>query len=175
MMKLKILLLFLFISITARSQEIMTLKAKNYKATSVWNFITPNYALTNEVKVQIAKTENGGILKLSAATTNTNFILSGTVYVYLSDNSFISCTDKGIFENSQNTLNSYFVFTAAEMTKLKQSNIASIRFNIKGTSNDFSSQTGNFTAINKQSNFTMTHTNSKNTFDTVKEISSLYL
>ncbi|MGM8363147.1 hypothetical protein ACSV4D_14635 [Flavobacterium sp. ARAG 55.4] len=174
-MRLKILLLFLFISFVVESQEIMTLKSKNYKATTAWSFITPNYALSNKIQVQIARTENGGILKLSAATTNTDFILSGTVYVYLSDNSFISCTDKGLFENSVNTLNSYFIFTAAEMNRLKKSNIESIRFNIKGNSNSFSSQTGNFTAINKQSYFTTAQSGSRNTFETFKEIAQLYI
>lgn len=173
-MKSTILFLFLFISIAASSQEIMVLKGnKQYKATSSWNFICTNYSLSGEVQVQVAKTENGGILKLSVDTTNPKFILAGTVYVYLSDNSFISCADKGLFENSDGKLHSYFIFTPAEMTKLKKLNINSIRFNIKGNSNDFSSQTGNFTAINKKSYYTSTYYNSKNTFETNKEISAL--
>ncbi|RVT75352.1 hypothetical protein EOD40_11350 [Flavobacterium sufflavum] len=173
-MKSKILLLLLFISITATSQQIMTLKGnKQYKATPNWNFISTNYALGGEVQVQVAKTESGGILKLSAATTNPKFIISGTVYVYLSDNSYISCSDKGLFENSDTRLNSYFTFTAAEMNKLKKLNIASIRFNIKGKSDNFSSQTGNFTALNKKSYYTSSCEKSKNIFDTNKEITLL--
>jgi hypothetical protein len=173
-MKSKILLFFLLISIAATSQEIMTLKAnKQYKATPNWNFISTNYSLSGEVQIQVAKTESGGLLKISAATTNPKFIISGTTYVYLSDNSYISCTDKGLFENSDNTLSSYFTFTAAEMNKLKKLNIASIRFNIKGKLGNFSSQTGNFTAINKKSYYTTSYKNSKNTFDTNKEISVL--
>jgi hypothetical protein len=174
-MKSKILLLLLFISIAATSQETMTVKGnKQYKATPNWNFISTNYSLTGEAQVQIAKTENGGLLKLSVATTNPKFILAGTVYVYLSDNSFISCSDKGLFENSDDTLNSYFVFTAAEMSKLKKLNIESIRFNIKGASDNFSSQTGNFTAINKKSYYTSSYNNTRKIFETAQELNKLY-
>ncbi|MEO8253758.1 MAG: hypothetical protein ABI554_05165, partial [Flavobacterium sp.] len=115
-MKSKILLLFLFISIAATSQEIMTVKGnKKYKATPNWNFIIQNYSLSGEVLVQVAKTETGGILKLSVSATNPKFIIAGTVYIYMKDNSFISCSDKGLFENNDTTLTSYFIFTAAEM------------------------------------------------------------
>lgn len=173
-MKSKILFLFLFISIIASSQEIMTIKGgKQYKATPNWNFISTTYSLSSEVQVQVAKTDNGGILKLSVATTNPKFILAGTVYIYLSDNSFISCTDKGLFENSDTTLTSYFIFTPAEMTKLKKLNISSIRFNIKGNSDSFNSQTGNFTAINKISFYTIKYDNKKKVFETAQEINKL--
>lgn len=174
-MKSKILLLLIFVSVCAKSQEIMTLKGVRYKATPIWNFISTNYSLTGEVQAQIAKTENAGLLKLSVATTNNKFSITGTVYVYLSDNTYISCADKGLLENSNNTLSSYFVFTAAEMNKLKKQNIQSIRFNIKGKSDYFSSQTGNFTAVNKKSYYTSKYTNDKNTFETAHEISQLYL
>lgn len=167
-------LLFLLIAITASSQEAMTIKGnKQYKASPNWNFVSNNYSFSGEVQVQIAKTENGGILKLSVATSNRQFILAGTVYVYLNDNSYISCTDKGLFENSDDTLTSYFMFTAAEMSKLKKQNIQSIRFNIKGKSNNFSSQTGNFTAINNKNYYSSSYENTKNTFETAKEISLL--
>ncbi|MBA0883066.1 hypothetical protein [Flavobacterium undicola] len=50
-MKSKIVLFFLFISIAATSQEIMTLKGnKQYKATPNWNFISTNYSLSGEVQ-----------------------------------------------------------------------------------------------------------------------------
>lgn len=173
-MKSKIILFFLFISIAATSQEIMNLKGnKQYKATPNWNFISTNYSLSGEAQIQVAKTESGGLLKISIATTNPKFIISGTTYVYLSDNSYISCTHKGLFENSDNTLSSYFTFTAAEMNKLKKLNIASIRFNIKGKSDNFSSQTGNFTAVNKKTYYSTSYKKSKNIFDTSKEISAL--
>ncbi len=174
-MNIRLLLLFLIIGFSASSQEIMNFKNNTkYKATTNWNFISNNYSLSGEVQVQVAKTENGGLLKLSVATTNAKFIVAGTVYVYLSDNSYISCADKGLFENSDSSLTSYFVFTPAEMSKLKKLNIASIRFNIKGKSDNFSSQTGNFTAINKKSYYTSSYDNSKNNYDTALEIRTLY-
>lgn len=174
-MKLKILTFFLFISVAASSQETMTVKGnKSYKATSNWNFLSNNYLLSGEVQVQVAKTETGGILKLSVETTNPKFIISGTVYLYLSDNSYIACTDKGLFENSDSKLNSYFLFTTTEMNKLRKLNIESLRFNIKGNSNDFSSQTGNFTALNKTSYYSLNYDDKKKIFETANAINKLY-
>lgn len=174
-MKAKTLLLFLFISITASSQEIMTFKSnKSYKATSIWNFLSNNYTLSGEVQIQVAKTETGGVLKLSADTTNPKFIITGTVYLYLNDNTYIACTDKGLFENNDNKLNSYFLFTTTEMSRLRKTNIVSIRFNIKGNSDNFSSQTGNFTALNKTFYYTMNYDDKKNIFETASEINKLY-
>lgn len=173
-MKSKLYLLFLFLSITISAQEIMSVKGtKTYKATPAWNFISTNYASAGEIQVQIAKNENGGILKLSAKSNNPQFIISGTIYVYLSDNSYIACTDKGLFENSDSQLTSYFIFTAAEMNKLKKSDIESIRFNIKGKSNHFSSPTGNFTAKNQKSYYSTTFEKNTNIFETAKAINAL--
>ena len=120
---------FFLIHFSVSSQEMMTVKNKQFKGTGVWNFISTNYTLGGEVQVQLAKTENGGLLKLSVVTTNPKSMIAGTVYVYLSDNSFISCIDKGQFENTENSLSSYFNFTAAEMNKLKKP-----RFKIYATS-----------------------------------------
>lgn len=173
-MNMRLLLLFFLIHFSASSQEIMNVKNKQFKATPFWNFISTNYTLGGEVQVQLAKTENGGLLKLSVVTTNPKSMIAGTVYVYLSDNSFISCIDKGQFENTENSLSSYFNFTAAEMNKLKKHNITSIRFNIKGTSGNFANQIGNFTAINKKSYYSSRFQNTPNIFETAKEINNLY-
>lgn len=155
------------------SQEMMTVKNKQYKATPNWNFISTNYSLTGVVLVQLSKTETGGMLKLSVETTNPKFIIAGTVYLYLSDSSYISCSDKGLFENRDSTLTSYFVFTASEMSKLRKVNIESIRFNIKGKSDSFSSQTGNFTAYNKKSFFNIKLDTNKKGFETAEDLNKL--
>lgn len=174
-MNFKILFLLILITFSASSQELMNYKnSKKYKATSNWNFISENYTFTGEVNVQIAKAENNGILKLSVATTNPKFIIGGTIYMYLTDNTVITCTDKGIFENKDNSISSYFMLSNTEMNKLKTTDIQSIRFNIKGNDDNFSSQTGNFTALNKKSYYSTSYNKTKKEFNTAKEITSLY-
>lgn len=171
------LLLFLFFScsMSVSGQELMTFKdAKSYPATNTWDFICENYALTGVLSVQIAKTVNGGILKLSIETTDPSFTISGTVYAGLADNTIITCVDKGNREIIGNKIVSYYLFSTIEMNKLKKTDIESLRFKITGNQKGFSSQTGNFTAVNKKKYFSTIYDQSKKGFDTAAEIVSLY-
>lgn len=175
-MNQKVLLFFLFIvTLSATSQEVLSLKgSKNYRATKPWNFICENYALTGAATIQIAKTEKGGILKLAVETANPAFNIVGIVYVYLTDNIVLTCSDKGIRENIGNQMVSYYSFSPLEMNKLKSTDMQSIRFNIKGITTKFSSQTGNFTAVNKKTYFSTTADNTKKNYATAAEITALY-
>lgn len=175
-MNQKVLLFLLFIaSISTTGQETMNFKGfKPYRATNSWDFICENYALTGTATVQIAKTEKGGILKLTVETTNPVFNIAGIVYVYLTDNIVITCSDKGIRENIGNQIVSYYYFSPLEMNKIKTTDIQSIRFNIKGISSNFNSQTGNFTAVNRKTYFSTASDKTKKNYDTASEITALY-
>jgi hypothetical protein len=169
------LFLLLIATFSATSQELLSFKgSKPYRATNSWNFICQNYALTGAATVQIAKTEKDGILKLTVETTNPAFHIAGTVYVYLTDNSYITCSDKGIRENTGNQMVSYYAFSSLEMNKLKTTAIESIRFNIKGNTGKFNSQTGNFTAVNTKSYFSTATDKTKKNYSTEAEITALY-
>ena len=175
-MNQKILLFLLFIAtISARSQEVLSFKgSKSYRATNSWNFICENYALTGAATIQIAKTEKGGILKLTIETTNPAFHISGIVYVYLTDNIVITCSDKGIRENIGNQMVSYYSFSPLEMNKIKTTDIQSIRFNITGKADTFNSQIGNFTAVNRKTYFSTASDKIKKNYATAAEITTLY-
>ena len=169
-------LLFFVLSKLAFSQELMVHKVvtKQQVSTPSWDFICENYALTGIAKVQIAKTDKGGTLKLAVETNDTTFIISGTVYIYLGDSSIIICSDKGIRESVGNQVISYYSLSTLEMNKLKKTDIQSLRFNITGNRKKFSSPTGNFTALNKKKFFITTNDSSQKSFDTAQEIAALY-
>jgi len=174
-MNLKILCVLLaFVAIKVTSQTLSYKHSKPYPATNTWNFICENYALTGIANVQIAKTEKGGMLKLAVETTNPSYAISGTVYVFLADNTVITCSDKAMREILGNTIIAYYIFSSVEMKKLKTIEIQSIHFNIKGKSKAFNSQLGNFTAVNKTQYFTTAFEKTKKTYDTVEEINSLF-
>lgn len=159
----------------AFGQELMTLQnSKSYPATSNWDFICENYALTGLMKVQIAKTEKGGTLQLAIETTDTKYTIAGVVYVFLTDNTIIVCSDKGIRKISGSQIVSYYTFSTIEMNKLKTTDIQSIHFNIVGKPNGYSSQLGNFTAVNRRKYFSTAFDKSKKSYDTAAEITSLY-
>ncbi len=168
------LLIFIF-SIAAQSQQTIKIKNTNsYQATNSWDFVCKNYALTGVTSVQIINTLKGGTLKLALQTTDPNFIISGTVYVNLFDNTLISCFDKGLRENNGNQIISYYTLSEVELVKLKKFDIQSIRFNIKGNPTKFSSQIGNFTAVNSNNYYAITYDKSKRIFDTAREIKALF-
>lgn len=169
------IILFSFISAVVSGQELMIHKgSKSYSATPTWDFISENYALTGITKVQIAKTEKGGTLKLAVETTNPTFTIAGIVYVYLTDNTIITCSDKNNKERVGNQIVSYYLFSNLEMNKLKTADIQSIHFGIKGYAKEFNSQIGNFTALNKKSYFSTVFDKTKKSFDTALAIKLLY-
>jgi len=156
------------------AQQTITVNgSKPFPATQEYTFICEKYAYTGETKVQIAKTEKGGILKLSIATANDKARISGGVYVDLANGDVIPCVDKNVKESADGTTTSYYYFTPAEILKLKKTDIKSIRFIIVGGSNTFGNQTGYFTTVNKMEYFSTAYDTSKKSYDTAKEISAL--
>lgn len=174
-MNLKLsLLLCLLASTLVYSQETISIKgAKPLAATENYTFICERYALTGESNIQIAKTDKGGILKLSITTSNDKMKISGGVYVYLIDGDVIACVDRNINESSEGKTTTYYTFTPTEMNKLKKVNIQSIRFNITGDLNKFGNQNGNYTAVNRKGYFSTIYGETVKIFDTAKQISAL--
>jgi len=174
-MKFKIpFLILLLLSTLANAQETMSVKgSKAYPATQNYTFICEKYAFSGETNVQVAKTEKGGILKLSIATANAEARISGGVYVDLANGDVIACVDKNVKETVEGKTTSYYYFTPAEMIKLKKADIQGIRFIIAGNSKSFGNQTGYFTAVNKTDYFSTVYDKSKKTFDTASAISTL--
>src|SRR4051812_18495108 len=98
--KFPLFVLFL-ISTLATAQETMIVKgSKPYPATQNYTFICEKYAYTGEANVQVAKTEKGGILKLTIATANDKAKIAGGVYVDLANADVIACTDKNVKESA---------------------------------------------------------------------------
>lgn len=170
----KIIPLILLFSTVAFAQQSLSFNGKTYPATPQWDFVCENYALSGSAQVQIAKTEKGGLLQLSVATTEPTFAIAGNVYVELADMSVIVCTDKNFRANTNEQLVAYYVFSAAEMNRLKKSEIRSIRFSIQGKKEKFASQTGYFTAVNKKSYFSTFYNTNKKSFDTAQEVQLLF-
>jgi hypothetical protein len=174
-MKLKLpLLLLLFISIFANAQQTMSVKGSQpFPATQEYTFICEKYAFTGEANIQIAKTDKGGILKITIATSNDKARIAGGLYVDLANADVIACTDKNVKESTEGKTTSYYYFTPAEFAKLKKNDIYAVRFIINGGSNTFGNETGYFTAHNKKNYFSTAYDKSKKSYDTAKEISVL--
>lgn len=144
------LISILLISCTNYAQEIVNFKGKAYNATPIWNFFCEDYAYSSNLKIQIAKSENGGILKLSIETSNENLYIGDKILIVLKDGSLIYCGDKKIYENIEKEKSTYYFLTSLEIKKLKSLEIENIRFQIIGKETKFSSKAGYFSASKKQ-------------------------
>ena len=143
-------------------------------ATATWDFLCERYALTGILSVQLTKTAKGAGLRLSATVSDPAYYIGGTVYLFLADNTIITCTDKGMRYMQQHTAIANYVLTTAEINKLKTTRITDIRFAILGRESAFSSQTGNFTAINRKQYFDVYNDRNANAYPTETEIAELY-
>lgn len=174
-MNLKLpLLILLLISTFANAQQTISVKgSKPFPATQDYTFICEKYAFTGQANVQIAKTDKGGILKITIETANDQARIAGGLYVDLANADVIACTDKNVKESTDGKTTSYYYFTPAEWLKLKKNDIYAVRFIIAGGPNTFGNQTGYFTAYNKMNYFSTAFDKSKKSFDTAEEISAL--
>lgn len=168
------LLLLLFVSTFASAQQTISIKGSApYPATQEYPFICDKYAYSGEINVQIAKTDKGGVLKLTISTASHKAKIAGGVYVDLTNADVIACTDKNVKESADGTTTAYYYFTPAEWLKLKKTDIYAVRFIIVGGPDISGNLTGHFTAYNKMKYFSTAFDKSKKTFDTAKEISVL--
>jgi hypothetical protein len=174
-MKLKLFVVWMMVVSTQviAQKTIIVNNSKPYPVTSTFQFICNKYAYSGELHVQIAKTEKGGILKLSIAIPQDIMRISGRVYVDLADGDVIACADRKLNETEEKLTTSYYYFTPAEFNKLKQTDIKAIRFIISGGVNTFGNQEGYFTAQNKINYFSSMLDKTTNSFNTAEEISNL--
>ena len=142
-------------------------------STSVWNFLCERYAYSSYLEVQISKTATGGLLTLALESAANTTNISGTTYLFLHNNTVITCTDKNKRSTEGSKIISYYSLNAAEMKLVQQHRIDYIHFNIKGNSKSFSGQLGNFTALNKRSYFGKDTPENPNYFDTAADCKAL--
>lgn len=175
-MKIKILLTY-FVLLSAaivQGQNTISFKNQNLPATEVWDFVCEQYVLYGTSQLQIAKTSTGGLLKISMPAHNENTFISGNLYVDLANGATIICKDKGFRENHQNQMQSFYIFSGPEMTKLQKSNIMRVRFQIISQKKKFGNQYGYFTAENKKAYFSTNYGTQDKTNPTAQAVKALY-
>lgn len=160
---------FVLISLNAMGQNFIYKGDKQYQATNTWTFECENYFWHGDLEVQIAKSTTGGYLRLSVNVPPSGiYSISGPAYIYLTDGSMITCSDKGIKDNVDQQAVALYSFTQAEMDRLKTLDIQKIRFTLKNNvSSPFEKNSNNYTGKNtkKEANY----------YQTSYEVTSLFL
>lgn len=146
-----------------------------YDATTTWQLRYFNESLD----ASIAKDGDRGLLVLSSWLPSESSFISGPITLYLEDDSFIECADRGIRDYVNSTATSVFYLTPSEIKKLAEVEIYSIRYRIRSRA-AWSSDTGDFLVHNSgpRTNVLELLSNSKpprkNRYDTAKAVRSLF-
>ena len=173
-MKIFLFGLPLFIISSSFGQTNMVMKnGKQYPATEPWEFVSNTYVFDSNPKIQIAKTENGGVLKVSVKVSNEKLYVGERVFINLKNNSLIYCIDKGNRIFLDGVASTYFLLNSKEVQLLKNQEIVDIRFKILGKQGAFDSQIGMFTASNVLTVYDI-YSPDKKTIDTKTLIKNLF-
>lgn len=150
-MKLKNILTLIALTFTfqnsLKAQSLFFIGDKSYPSTGSFELkLNSSY---DNLKCLIAKNGTAGFFVISKGTM-TGSVIKGKAIIYLDDGSVLTLLDKGKRDYVDETSTNVYSLTAAEIIKLKNSNINTVRFTIKcpGT-NCESSEDGNFTAKNE--------------------------
>lgn len=128
MKKITVTILFILLSLQANSQNTFYIGSKQYPATEKWQFECDS-GIDRSPNIFIAKGINEGLFVISTETIFPYYI-AGNLLIYLEDGSIITCLDKRIRDEVNNTKTSVYKLTMNEVAKLTNSRINSVRFNL---------------------------------------------
>jgi len=104
---------------------------KSYPSTNKYTLQTnSDKEHINDITLVFAKDGEKGLIILSSKLSNAVKI-SGKLVIYLDDGTVISCVDRGINDNVNDVAIAAYYLTYEELEKMKQSNINTIRYQIK--------------------------------------------
>lgn len=146
------IVIFIFITCNSYSQNLFFVGEKSYPSTST--FILKSNSDDFDWRmlgVSIAKHGDNGLLVLS--TSSHSVLIKGKILVYLDDGTVISCIDRGKYDHVDNKAITIYHLTSEEISKLRKSNINTVRYSLKCGNCSFSTEEGNFSASNKYDGF----------------------
>ena len=145
------LFLSIFFLIKTQGQNLVFIGEQSFPCTE--NFILKSNSASeriDDLNIVLAKDEMKNLIVVSTKLVRTVRI-SGKLIIYLKDGNVITCIDKGIKDNVDDVAITAYYLTSQEISKMKKSNIHSIRYEIKCEecySNPL--YEGNYSASNKE-------------------------
>ncbi|OUS12885.1 hypothetical protein A9Q93_09795 [Nonlabens dokdonensis] len=147
---LTLLILFSTIPIIANGQNFVFIGENSYPSTKKYTLKSnSDDENINDLKLVFAKDGEKGLIVVSSKLTDVVKIANKLI-IYLDDGTVISCIDRGINDNVDDIAISAYSLTKAEFTKIKFSNINTIRYQIVcSVCGPFNSWEGTYSASNK--------------------------
>lgn len=137
------------------SQNYIYIGTKKYDASHTWTFSnTINQTIDGStIDLTVGKKNGGGIIMIAMPNFDGGFI--GNLMIYLVDGTPIQSIDRGIHDIVDNKSIAAYYLTMDEISKMKKSDIASIRYSINNL-------------IYGKKSFTATNENKTNTSEDIK-------
>ena len=152
-MKRYIITTFLLLTLLqfVSGQNTFFIGQKTYPSTGKFTLKSNKEYDGHDLDVLIAKNGVSGMIVLSTKIMAGDIRIKGNVLIYLDDGTVLTCIDKGKFDYVDDITTTIYYLTKEEITKMKNSNINSIRFSLKCFNCIMSTEEGNFSASNKES------------------------
>ena len=144
----------LFTTLTAIGQEFFFIGENSYPCTETFT-LQSNYDSESNLNVTFAKDDTMALIIVSRKTMST-VLIREKLFIYLDDGSVISCIDKGNNDQVDFIASAVYSLTDEELSKMKNSNINTIKYTLKSETDSYINMTGggNYSASNKGSSRT---------------------
>lgn len=156
----------------AFSQNYIYKGGKQFIATQIWNYKLTNYKWNSEgLEMSIGKNNAGGYLMLSIEVPFDE-IISGTIFIILENGKTVNLISKVVSDHVDSKTQVLYTITPSQIEQFKTSNILKVRFSLKNLKGVYGGVTGNFTAINKISEYV--YDDQPNIWQTAEDIINLF-
>ena len=157
------------------AQNVIYIGTKSYKSTKTFSFLKngeyhgySNFDTT--CGLTFAKSSQGGLLMISAFSEGYfNERIVGTILIYLKNGEVLTLVKRLHSDSADKSTSSIYKITNMQLNKLKQINIASLRYSIQGTYGKKS-----FTCENRFNNSYQPNVYDESTFDIPKALVELF-
>ncbi len=149
MKKLQIILVaILFIALTVKGQNLFFIGENSYPCTNTYTLQSnSDEYYINDLNVLLAKDGKSGLFGVSTKTED--LIFRGKIMIYLDDGMVIILSDNGKYDYVDKIASAMYYLTNEEISKMKNSNINTVRYTLKSAGDFRSPLEGNFSASNK--------------------------
>jgi len=166
------LIIFMFLTNFAFSQNTIFIGTKSYSATKWWNFLNAgvyeSWLPNSTLSVCFVKSSSGGMLVFSAESLYSDYNIGGKIMIYMNDGSVISLNNRISKDHADRHSTVIYSLNGTQITNLKTNDILQIRYSI------ISQYTKDgYTAGNRHNISIQPGVYDERTYDTAKEITEL--
>ncbi len=143
-----ILTVTLFIALTVKGQNLFFIGENSYPCTETITLQTNSGYPSNDLNVIFAKQGSLGLIAVSTKTID-KVLISGKLIIYLDDGTVIICNDSRITDYVDEIASTVYYFTIEDLSKMKNSNINTVRYALKPSGQLVALGEGEFSASNR--------------------------